>query len=45
MNSDEEQRVESLLKKYDVPTTYKIEDIEDFMNISFLDKKSSDSKI
>ena len=45
MNSDEEQRVESLLKKYDVPTTYKIEDIEDFYEHFFLDKKSSDSKI
>ena len=33
------------LKKYDVPTTYKIEDIEDFYEHFFLDKKSSDSKI
>ena len=45
MSKEEDKRVESLLKKYDVPTTYKIEDIEDFYEHFFLDKKSSDSKI
>lgn len=45
MNSDEEQRVESLLKKYGIPTAYKIDNIEDFYEHFFLDKKSSDSRI
>ncbi len=43
--SQEEKRVENLLKKYDIPTTFKINDVEDFYEHFFLDKKSSNSKI
>lgn len=30
MSKDEELRVKNLLEKYDIPTTYKIKDVEDF---------------
>ncbi len=45
MSTDEEKRVKELLEKYDIPTTYKIKDVEDFYEHFFLDKKSSDNKI
>ncbi len=45
MSKDEELRVKKLLKKYDVPTTYKIKDVKDFYEHFFLDKKSLDNKI
>ncbi len=45
MSKEEEKRVEKLLKKYDIPTTFKINDVEDFYEHFFLDKKSSNSKI
>jgi 3-dehydroquinate synthase len=45
MTSDEENRVKVLLEKYDIPTTYKIKDVEDFYEHFFLDKKSLDNKI
>ena len=45
MSVDEEKRVKELLEKYDIPTTYKIKDVEDFYEHFFLDKKSSDNKI
>ncbi len=45
MSKKEEKRVENLLKKYDIPTTFKINDVEDFYEHFFLDKKSSNSKI
>ncbi|RXI25004.1 3-dehydroquinate synthase [Aliarcobacter trophiarum] len=45
MSEDDEKRVEKLLKKYEIPITYKIKDIEDFYEHFFLDKKSSNSKI
>ena len=45
MSKEEEKRVENLLKKYDIPTTFKINDVEDFYEHFFLDKKSSNSKI
>lgn len=45
MSEDDEKRVEKLLKKYEIPTTYKIKDVEDFYEHFFLDKKSSNSKI
>ena len=45
MSIDEEKRVKELLEKYDIPTTYKIKDVEDFYEHFFLDKKSSDNKI
>ena len=30
---DEEKKSKNLLEKYDIPTTYKIKDVEDFMSI------------
>ncbi|OCL82882.1 3-dehydroquinate synthase [Arcobacter porcinus] len=45
MSKEDEKRVKNLLEKYDIPTSYKIEDVEDFYEHFFLDKKSSDSKI
>jgi len=45
MTQDEANRVKVLLEKYDIPTQYKIEDVEDFYEHFFLDKKSLDNKI
>ena len=45
MSKEEEQRVKKLLEVYDIPTTYKIKDVEDFYEHFFLDKKSLDNKI
>jgi len=45
MQEDEAQRVDMLLKKYDLPTTYDIKDTSSFYDTFFLDKKSSDSSI
>jgi len=45
MSEDEALRVKTLLEKYNVPTAYKIKDVEDFYEHFFLDKKSLDNKI
>ncbi len=45
MTIEEEIRVKNLLEKYEIPTTYKIKDVEDFYEHFFLDKKSLDNKI
>ncbi len=45
MTQEEANRVESVLKKYDIPTAYSIKDVEDFYEHFFLDKKSLDNKI
>lgn len=45
MNEKAAQRVEVLLKKYDLPTSYKVEDTEAFYQHFFLDKKSHHNKI
>jgi len=45
MTQEESDRVKNLLKKYDIPTTYDIKDVEDFYEHFFLDKKSLDNKI
>lgn len=45
MSEDEAIRVKNLLKKYNIPTTYDIRDVEDFYDHFFLDKKSLDDKI
>lgn len=45
MSEDEALRVKALLEKYDIPTSYKIKDVEDFYEHFFLDKKSLDNKI
>lgn len=45
MSEDEALRVKKLLEKYNIPTSYKINDVEDFYEHFFLDKKSLDNKI
>jgi 3-dehydroquinate synthase len=45
MSQEDTLRVKNVLEKYDIPTTYKISDVEDFYEHFFLDKKSLDDKI
>ncbi|MDX4065303.1 3-dehydroquinate synthase [Aliarcobacter skirrowii] len=45
MSKENEKRVKDLLQKYSIPTTFKIENVEDFYEHFYLDKKSSNSKI
>ena len=45
MREDEAQRVKTLLEKYNLPTSYKITNVESFYDAFFLDKKSSDAAI
>jgi len=45
MTQEESARVKTLLERYNIPTTYKIQDVEDFYEHFFLDKKSLDKKI
>lgn len=45
MTEKEASRIKSLLQKYELPTTYHIEDTRKFYDAFFLDKKSSDSSI
>jgi len=45
MSENEASRVKKLLEKYDIPTDYKIKDVENFYEHFFLDKKSLDDKI
>ena len=45
MSENEANRIKILLEKYEIPTSYKIEDVEDFYEHFFLDKKSLDNKI
>jgi len=45
MREEEALRVKALLEKYNLPTSYKIENIESFYEAFFLDKKSSDATI
>ncbi len=45
MNEVEAHRVKKLLEKYNIPTSYKIENVESFYEDFFLDKKSLDNKI
>jgi len=45
MSEDEASRVKALLEKYNLPTSYKIDDTHSFYETFFLDKKSSDSSI
>jgi len=45
MNENEVLRVKELLQKYDLPTSYHIENSSSFYDNFFLDKKSSDSAI
>ena len=45
MTQEESARVKTLLERYNIPTTYKIQDVEVFYEHFFLDKKSLDKKI
>lgn len=45
MSEKEAHRVKVILEKYNLPTTYVIEDVKEFYEAFFLDKKSSDSAI
>jgi len=45
MREDEADRVRALLKKYNIPTHYRVKDVEKFYNAFYLDKKSTDSAI
>jgi len=45
MSADEVLRVKLLLQKYDLPTSYKVLDSQNFYETFFLDKKSSDASI
>jgi len=45
MSNEDNLRVQKLLQKYDIPTTYKIKNCEEFYEHFFLDKKSSNNKI
>ena len=45
MSEDDALRVKNLLEKYNIPTSYKIKNIENFYEDFFLDKKSLDNKI
>ncbi|WP_434638267.1 3-dehydroquinate synthase [Sulfurimonas sp. NW7] len=45
MTSQEAQRVKELLQKYDLPTSYTIEDVNSFYETFFLDKKSLDASV
>ncbi|RXJ94692.1 3-dehydroquinate synthase [Arcobacter sp. AHV-9/2010] len=45
MSRENEQRVKNLLEKYNIPTRFKIDNVEDFYEHFYLDKKSSNSKI
>jgi len=45
MSNEDSLRVQNLLKKYDIPTTYTVKDYEEFYEHFFLDKKSSNNKI
>lgn len=45
MDESEAKAIKELLAKYNLPTTYKIEDSQSFYETFFLDKKSSDSKV
>jgi len=42
---DEERKIKNLLEKYNLPTTYKINDINCFYNSFFLDKKTKNNSI
>jgi len=45
MKPNEASRVKAVLQKYNLPTTYNIDDVESFYQTFYLDKKSSDSSI
>ena len=42
---DEANKIKELLKRYDIPTSYKIKDVDEFYEDFFLDKKTKDNKL
>lgn len=45
ITQEEEKSISELLQKYQIPTTYKIKDIESFYQAFFWDKKTSNNRI
>jgi 3-dehydroquinate synthase len=45
ITEDESSRIKNLLERYNIPTNYKIKDIEKFYEDFFLDKKTRDNSI
>lgn len=45
LSEHEAFRIEKLIEKFSLPTSYKIDNIDKFYDLFFLDKKSADSKI
>jgi 3-dehydroquinate synthase len=45
LTQEEANRIKELLQRYDLPTTYKIKDTNEFYEAFFLDKKSEDNKL
>jgi len=45
LSENEAKEIKEILKKYNLPTDFKIKDKEDFFNHFFLDKKTMDNKI
>jgi 3-dehydroquinate synthase len=45
MSQNEADRIKVLLESYDIPTSYKIKDVNEFYDHFFLDKKSVNDKI
>ena len=45
INNNDANKIKTLLKKYNLPTTYQIKNVEDFYQHFFLDKKTNDTDI
>lgn len=45
LKSDESLEIETLLKRFDLPTTYDVKDVDAFYRMFFLDKKSANDTI
>ena len=45
ITQSEDERIKALLAKFKLPTRYKIDNVDEFYNAFFLDKKSANSKI
>ena len=45
LSEEESKEIKKLLEKYNLPTTFKIKDIDEFYNHFFLDKKTMNNKI
>jgi 3-dehydroquinate synthase len=45
LSQEDNQRVKGLLQRYDIPTSFRVEDVEEFYDHFFLDKKANNNKI